>query len=155
MLLYVYCFGKSSIKRKILGFIAALCIVTAVVCVALPKRASDVLSSNISTSAKSVEEHVAFLNAHGYQVTEKPVQIQEIVIPEEFSAEYEKYNEMQKLSGFDLSNSKATASRNILIKSQITKRRRTRWSPMSLFITIRLSAGIFRLLRWAGLFTVL
>ena len=94
-------------KRKILGFIAALCIVTAVVCVALPKRASDVLNSNISTSAKSVEEHVAFLNAHGYQVTEKPVQIQEIVIPEEFSAEYEKYNEMQKLSGFDLSKFKS------------------------------------------------
>ena len=50
---------------------------------------------------------MAFLNAHGYQVTEKPVQIQEIVIPEEFSAEYEKYNEMQKLSGFDLSKFKS------------------------------------------------
>lgn len=94
-------------KKKILGVVAALCLVTAIVCVALPKRASDVLSSNISNSAKSVEDHIAFLNAHGYEVSEKPVQIQEIVIPEEFSAEYEKYNELQKLSGFDLSKFKS------------------------------------------------
>lgn len=94
-------------KKKILGFVAALCLVTAIVCVAMPKRASDVLSSNISNSAKSVEEHVAFLNAHGYSVTDKPVQIQEIVIPEQFGAEYEKYNELQKLSGFDLSKFKS------------------------------------------------
>ena len=140
-------------KRKILGFIAALCIVTAVICVALPKRASDVLSSNISTSAKSVEEHVAFLNAHGYQVTEKPVQIQEIVIPEEFSAEYEKYNEMQKLSGFDLSKFKSYRVKKYTYK--VTKRLRMRWLPMSSFITIRLSAGIFHLLRLVDLCTVL
>ena len=94
-------------KKKILGVVAALCIVTAIVCVALPKRSSDVLSSNISNSAKSVDEHIAFLNSYGYNVSEKPVQIQEIVIPEEFSAEYEKYNEYQKLSGFDLSKYKS------------------------------------------------
>ncbi len=94
-------------KRKVLGCIAALCIVTAIVCVALPQRASDVLGSSISNSAKSVEEHIAFLNAYGYTVAEKPVQIQEIVIPEQFSADYEKYNEYQKLSGFDLSKYKS------------------------------------------------
>lgn len=94
-------------KKKVLGVAAALCLLIAVVCVVVPRPASDVLSSNISTSAKSIEEHIAFLNAYGYNVSEKPVQIQEIVIPEEFSSEYEKYNEYQKLSGFDLSKFKS------------------------------------------------
>ncbi len=94
-------------KKKLLGIAAALCLIIAVVCVVVPRQASDVLSSNVSNSAKSVEEHIAFLNAYGYDVSEKPVQIQEIVIPEEFSSEYEKYNELQKLSGFDLSKYKS------------------------------------------------
>lgn len=94
-------------KSKIFATLAALCIVVAVACVAFPQRASDVLSSNISTSAKSTDEHIAFLNAYGYNVEEKPVSIQEIIIPSEFSTAYEKYNEYQKLSGFDLSKYKS------------------------------------------------
>ncbi len=93
-------------KTKLLATTAALCLVLAVMCVALPKRANDVLNSNVSTSAKSTEEHIDFLNSYGYTVVENPMQIQEILIPTEFSEEYNTYNEYQKLSGFDLTKYK-------------------------------------------------
>ena len=94
-------------KRKICGAAAVVLLAAAVIFIASPRRSNDVLGSNISNAARSVEDHVAFLNAYGYTVGEKPVQIQEIVIPEQFGAEYEKYNEFQKLSGFDLSKYKS------------------------------------------------
>lgn len=92
--------------KKVLSVIAALCIVIAVMCVVMPRRSSDVLASNVSKSAKTTSEHIDFLNAYGYNISEKPVQIQEIIIPQEFSSDYEKYNEFQKISGFDLSDYK-------------------------------------------------
>lgn len=93
-------------KRKILGALAALCVAVAVVCVTAPSGTKDVLGSSVSTKASSVKDHISFLSSFGYSVGDKPVQIQEIIIPEQFSAEYEKYNELQKLSGFDLSKYK-------------------------------------------------
>jgi len=88
--------------RKILSVVAVICIVVAIICVSLPKKSSDVLKSKVDTSAKTTKQHIDFLNAYGYNITEKPIQIQEIIIPQQFSADYEKYNEFQKLSGFDL-----------------------------------------------------
>lgn len=94
-------------KRKFCAVVAALCLVVAVIFVAIPNTAGDVLAGNISNSAKSTADHISFLKAYGYEVSDKPVQIQEIIIPEEFSSDYEKYNEYQKLSGFDLSKYKS------------------------------------------------
>ncbi len=92
--------------KRFLSAIAVICIAIAIVCVAFPQRSSDVLSSKVNKSGKTTQEHIDFLNAYGYNILEKPVQIQEIIIPQEFSSEYEKYNEYQKLSGFDLSKFK-------------------------------------------------
>lgn len=94
-------------RKKVLGAVAVLCIATAMICVASPRGSRDVLGSNVSTAASSVKEHVAFLNAYGYSVGDKPVQIREIIIPERFSEDYENYNGFQKLSGFDLSKYKS------------------------------------------------
>ncbi len=93
-------------SKKLLSVIAAICIVVAILCIAIPQKSSDVLSSKVSNNAKTTQQHIDFLNAYGYNIVEKPVQIQEIIIPQEFSSEYEKYNEFQKLSGFDLSKFK-------------------------------------------------
>ena len=92
--------------KKFFWAIAAICIGIAVFCVALPQRSSDVLANKADKSAKTTQDHIDFLNNFGYNIVEKPVQIQEIIIPQEFSSEYEKYNECQKLSGFDLSKFK-------------------------------------------------
>ena len=96
---------KFSLK-KFLCCVVALCIVIAVTCAVIPQRSSDVLSSKANTTAKTTRDHIDFLKTYGYNVGDKPIQIQEIIIPQEFSAEYEQYNNYQKLSGFDLSKFK-------------------------------------------------
>lgn len=94
-------------KRNILVLAAAICLAVAVIFVALPSESDDILTSNISNTAKTTQDHIEFLSAYGYNVSETPVQIQEIIIPEQFSEEYDKYNEYQKMSGFDLSKFKS------------------------------------------------
>ncbi len=96
---------KFSLK-KFLCCVAAFCVVIAIACAFIPQRSSDVLSSKADTTAKTTQDHIDFLKEYGYNVGDKPIQIQEIIIPQEFSAEYEQYNNYQKLSGFDLSKYK-------------------------------------------------
>ena len=92
--------------KKILCLAIAFCLVIALAFAFVPKKTSDVLSSKTDTVAKTTNDHIDFLSAYGYNVVDKPIQIQEIIIPQQFSAEYEEYNNYQKLSGFDLSGYK-------------------------------------------------
>lgn len=102
--------------KKVLSVIAVLCIVIAVSFVLFQKQSSDVLSNDISRSAKNTSEHVDFLDAYGYNIYDKPIQIQEIIIPEKFSDDYLKYNELQKLSGLDLSDYKGYRAKKYTYK---------------------------------------
>lgn len=45
---------------------------------------------------------IAFLGGFGWQVEEEPHEILEIVIPYEFDAVYEQYNQLQLSQGYDL-----------------------------------------------------
>ena len=45
---------------------------------------------------------VEYLRSYGWEVEEEAESIEEIVIPEEFSEVFQKYNEIQKEQGFDL-----------------------------------------------------
>ena len=69
--------------KKILSVIAVCCIAFAVLIAALPARSSDVLKNNSNKTAKSTSDHVLFLKEYGYDVSQKPVQIQEIIIPDD------------------------------------------------------------------------
>ena len=58
--------------------------------------------SGISLKASSAEERVAFLSQFGWKIDEDPVQVEEVVIPQEFDETYEKYNEIQIAQNLDL-----------------------------------------------------
>lgn len=60
----------------------------------------ELVGVDASTNAK----RVLFLEGLGYEVDETATEIKDIVIPENFSAVYEKYNDLQKEAGFDLKN---------------------------------------------------
>lgn len=47
---------------------------------------------------------VAYIKRLGYEVDETAVSVKEITVPMEFSAVYEKYNQLQKKAGFDLAD---------------------------------------------------
>ena len=63
---------------------------------------SSVKSAEIDASTNA--KRVLFLEGLGYEVDETATEIKDIVIPENFSAVYEKYNNLQKEAGFDLKN---------------------------------------------------
>ncbi len=71
-------------------------------------QAVDVgLSSDKSlelSAADKNEVRVQFLDGLGWQVSAEPLEIEEVVIPLEFDATYDKYNKLQIEQGFDLSD---------------------------------------------------
>lgn len=56
--------------------------------------------------ASNEEQMISFLDSQGIVVCKEP-ESKEILIPEDFSGAYEKYNELQKAQGFDLSDYRA------------------------------------------------
>ena len=56
----------------------------------------------INMKATNNAERVAFFGQFGFEVAEEPLEVKEIVIPEEFDENYSKYNEIQKKQGLDL-----------------------------------------------------
>ncbi len=57
---------------------------------------------NISLKASTHEERMAFLSQFGWEIQEDPIEVREVIIPEEFDDTYTAYNEIQKNQGFDL-----------------------------------------------------
>ncbi len=57
---------------------------------------------NISLKASTHEERIAFLSQFGWEINEDPIEVREVIIPEEFDDTYTAYNEIQKNQGFDL-----------------------------------------------------
>ena len=60
----------------------------------------------INMRASTSEERVAFFSQFGYEISEDPLEVKEVVIPTEFDETYEEYNEIQKSQGLDLAKYK-------------------------------------------------
>ncbi|MBR7071155.1 MAG: DUF4830 domain-containing protein [Clostridia bacterium] len=52
---------------------------------------------------------IGFLERLGYRVTEESVEIKTVTIPQDFSAVYARYNDLQKQAGYNLSNYRGCA----------------------------------------------
>lgn len=59
-----------------------------------------------SMKAETPEERIAFFRQFGFEVNESPLEVKEVVIPEEFDEVYNEYNELQKSQGLDLTDYK-------------------------------------------------
>ena len=57
----------------------------------------------VNMRAGTAEERIAFFSQFGYDISEDPLEVKEVVIPTEFDETYNKYNEIQKSQGLDLS----------------------------------------------------
>jgi len=62
---------------------------------------SDIMAVSTPTVTDNAGR-IAFLGSFGWQVEEEPHEILEIVIPYEFDAVYEQYNQLQLSQGYDL-----------------------------------------------------
>ncbi len=98
--MFVYSVKSNHIKAFLL---VAFVFVTAISLFVLSRETvEEVDKQGINTSAETHAERMSFISQFGWKVTEEPVEIKEVIIPEEFDDTYIAYNEIQKSQGFDL-----------------------------------------------------
>ncbi|MBR5773469.1 MAG: DUF4830 domain-containing protein [Clostridia bacterium] len=78
----------------------ALCLAVVIISPVASSQASA--SLDVNYSAANSQERIAFLSQFGWQVNEEPTEVVEVIIPDEFSDVYEKYNQLQQEQGFNL-----------------------------------------------------
>ena len=69
-------------------------------------------AKSLPKDADTNEKRINFAHCHGYEVEEECIQAKQVRLPQKFSDVYERYNELQKSSGYDL---KAYAGCNVTI----------------------------------------
>lgn len=52
--------------------------------------------------AETAEERIAFFSQFGWEISEDPVEVKEVIIPEEFDDTYTEYNNIQNQQNLDL-----------------------------------------------------
>ena len=103
-------------KLKTLALIGTICIVIVTAFLVFPNFESDVLNNDVDLSCKTTEEQIALLKSFGYEVSDEVVQVEEVIIPSEFDADYEEYNKMQNLAGFNLEKYKGKTAKKYTYK---------------------------------------
>lgn len=97
-----------SLKRKELKYYAAAAIIClfAVIggIISVSNSASTPASKigGVNMRAGNAEERIAFFSQFGWEISTDPIQVKEVVIPQEFDETYEEYNQLQKSQGLDL-----------------------------------------------------
>ena len=90
-------------KKLLAGAITVLCcclvLATALV-VTLGDRAVTTAAEH--SSVRSNEDRIAYLAELGWQVSDQPAMIEELMIPETFGESYDEYLVLQSRQGFDL-----------------------------------------------------
>jgi hypothetical protein len=61
-------------------------------------------------------EIVTFLHSYGWDVSDEPVEVKTVQIPQKFSAPYREYNEIQKKQGFNLKRYRSEYADNYVFK---------------------------------------
>ncbi len=101
---------KSKQIRAIL--IMLFVVLTTAVLVFLSKDSENVSQdTSISYKAGSHSERMSFISQFGWEVSEEPTEVREVIIPEEFDEVYSGYNDIQIAQGLDL-----TTFRGIRVK---------------------------------------
>ncbi len=72
----------------------------------LSEPANVETDNTVSYNAADGSERLEFIKQFGWECSEEPSEIMEVLIPAEFDEVYERYNELQKSQGLDLSDYK-------------------------------------------------
>lgn len=102
--MFVLTFSKRNIKKIVL-FVAGVAIVLIVAILMVNgfgEKSSVDVDGRVSTVAQTEEDVLRFISCLGWETDETPVEIRQVVIPEQFDEVYTNYNEIQLSQGFDL-----------------------------------------------------
>lgn len=94
--------GSKLIRATVFALIAVFALIGGIISVSNEKSKPVSTIGGISLKAETSEERIAFFSQFGWQVKETPLEIKEVVIPEEFDETYTEYNEIQKKQSLNL-----------------------------------------------------
>lgn len=96
----------SKSKLIAIGLIVLVIVILLVVCLnnsgASANSATPESTSDAPSQLKTDADRAAYLASFGWEVSDEPVQTQEVRIPTEASDVFERYNDLQRSQGFDL-----------------------------------------------------
>lgn len=100
--MFVYSVKTSKSKIAVL-LIALIAAAAAVLFVAFGEKTPVATDENtVSYKAENAEQRNAFISQFGWKFSADPVEVSEVIIPQEFDDIYMNYNEINKAQGLDL-----------------------------------------------------
>ncbi len=100
-------------KSKVLLWSIIVIVVIGIVMLISGKIGNNESAHQKSLKAATTDEQILFLQTFGWDADPAPNEIIDISIPAQFDEVYEKYNEIQKNQGFDLSSYKGQSVKQI------------------------------------------
>ncbi|MBQ8028959.1 MAG: DUF4830 domain-containing protein [Clostridia bacterium] len=95
---------KSS-KLKNAAFISLIFVFVTIGAVYLVGKTASAPAAKVGgviMKAETAEDRIAFFSQFGWEVSQDPCEVKEVIIPTEFDEVYSSYNELQKSQGLDL-----------------------------------------------------
>ena len=96
--------------KKVIAVLAAVAALI-IGLIALLGGDSDSAATSASTNVTTNDDRVKFLEDLGWEVTTSPTESSQVRIPQESSLVFDRYNDLQKSQGYDLS---AYAGKNVM-----------------------------------------
>lgn len=90
--------------KKILLIAAAVAALVLSLILLMGEDSTQSISTAASVTPSSNDGRVQFLKDHGWEVTTSPTQSGQVRIPKETTAVFDRYNNLQKSQGYDLSS---------------------------------------------------
>lgn len=99
----MFVYSVKTSKAKIAALIIALAaVIIAIAMIMTGEKTPAANDSAVNYKAENAAERATFLSQFGWKISEDPVEISEVIIPEDFDAGYVEYAEMNKAQGLDL-----------------------------------------------------
>ncbi|NLB36790.1 MAG: DUF4830 domain-containing protein [Clostridiales bacterium] len=99
----MFVYSVKSSRLKLIALIAFVVLAVAAMIFLARDDTPAASDGGISLKAGNSSERIAFLSQFGWEISEDPVEVAEVIIPAEFDDAYEKYNDIQKKQNLDLS----------------------------------------------------
>ena len=93
------CSVSSSSLAKVITPVIALVVVAVVIFSCLSAK-TDKISEASAVNVSSTSDVLDYISSLGWEVSDEPDEIKEVVIPHQFDEVYNRYNEIQKSQGF-------------------------------------------------------
>lgn len=99
----MFVYSVKTSKAKIAALLIGVCGVIIALFLVIGRGNKPVADdSAVNRKAATAAERTAFLSQFGWKISEDPVEICEVIIPDDFDVGYSEYAGMNKADGFDL-----------------------------------------------------